>query len=104
MSILQNKISDKDTFNFSAFPKWKGHPVQFLITATVNSNGYQTTIAFKYKIWKHICQRILKRHVWPIIWLFDVMNLSNLMLMSIISYVYSLLQTETMHGTSVEIK
>ena len=48
----------------------------------INSSGYQTTIAVKQKIWKHFCQRILKRHV--CIWLFEVMNWSNFLLMSIL--------------------
>ena len=83
----------------SAFPKWMGHPVQITgmniknVKALfwilnhcncINSNCYQTTIAVKSKIWKHFCQRVLKRHVWPIIWLIDVMNLSNFLLMYIL--------------------
>ena len=51
---------------------------------TRNKNKQNGQLSLFSTIWKHFCQRIWKRHVRPIILLFDVMNLSNFLLMSIL--------------------
>ena len=53
----------------------------------INSNGIKQQLLLSRKfIWKYFCQRFLKRRAWTItgIWLFDVMNLSNFLLLSIV--------------------
>ena len=98
--LFINRIFAKMIFK-SAIPSLiNGYPMQitgmsiknvkslFLIPNQCNcidSNGIKQQLLLSRKfIWKYCCQRILKRRVWPIIWLFDVMNLSNFLLMSIL--------------------